>query len=168
MNYARGLLKQNFDFSEKEELPVIRDEEPWPKTEADNQELWRKRVKNDWLRLKLAGNDDATIRTTLGKRYANSLSRAYKYKSEDVFQIFMNAYTNSIEPHTDYFGPAAASDFDISMWFSLVGIGPVLQEREGIHHNQGIGGGRACAAFRATGRRRQDRRRARRRARTAR
>lgn len=130
LNYARGLLKQNFDFSEKEELPVIRDEEPWPKTEADNQELWRKRVKNDWLRLKLAGNDDATIRTTLGKRYANSLSRAYKYKSEDVFQIFMNAYTNSIEPHTDYFGPAAASDFDISMRLSLVGIGAVLQERE--------------------------------------
>lgn len=130
LNYARDLLKQNFDFSEKEELPVIRDEEPWPKTEADNQELWRKRVKNDWLRLKLAGNDDATIRTTLGKRYANSLSRAYKYKSEDVFQIFMNAYTNSIEPHTDYFGPAAASDFDISMRLSLVGIGAVLQERE--------------------------------------
>ena len=130
LNYARGLLKQNFDFSEKEELPVIRDKEPWPKTEADNQELWRKRVKNDWLRLKLAGNDDATIRDTLGKRYANSLARAYKYKSEDVFQIFMNAYTNSIEPHTDYFGPAAASDFDISMRLSLVGIGAVLQERE--------------------------------------
>ncbi|EJN04457.1 carboxy terminal-processing peptidase [Phyllobacterium sp. YR531] len=130
LNFARDLLKQNFDFSVKEDFPIIRDDEPWPKTEAESRDLWRKRVKNDWLRLKLAGNDDATIRTTLGKRYANSLSRAYKYKSEDVFQIFMNAYTNSIEPHTDYFGPTAASDFDISMRLSLVGIGAVLQERE--------------------------------------
>ncbi len=130
LNYARDLLKQNFDFSTKEDFPIVRDDEAWPKTEAESRDLWRKRVKNDWLRLKLAGNDDATIRKTLEKRYANSLSRAYKYKSEDVFQIFMNAYTNSIEPHTDYFGPTAASDFDISMRLSLVGIGAVLQERE--------------------------------------
>lgn len=130
LNYARDLLQQNFDFSQKEEFPLIRDDGPWPKTEADSRELWRKRVKNDWLRLKLAGNDDAAIRDTLGKRYGNFLARAYKYKSEDVFQIFMNAYTNSIEPHTDYFGPDAASAFDISMRLSLVGIGAVLQERE--------------------------------------
>ncbi len=130
LNYARDLLKQDFDFNVKENFPIIRDDEPWPKTEAESHDLWRKRVKNDWLRLKLAGNDDATIRKTLEKRYANSLSRAYKYKSEDVFQIFMNAYTNSIEPHTDYFGSRAASEFDISMRLSLVGIGAVLQERE--------------------------------------
>jgi carboxyl-terminal processing protease len=130
LNYANELLKQSFDFSVKEDFPTIRDDEPWPRTEAESRDLWRKRVKNDWLRLKLAGNDDAAIRKTLEKRYANSLSRAFKYKSEDAFQVFMTAYTNSIEPHTDYFGPAAASDFDISMRLSLVGIGAVLQERE--------------------------------------
>ncbi|ATU93636.1 carboxy terminal-processing peptidase [Phyllobacterium zundukense] len=130
LSYARELLKNGFDFSQNEEYVVMRDKEPWPKSEAESRELWRKRVKNDWLRLKLAGTADATIRETLGKRYANSQERAYKYKSNDVFQIFMNAYTTSIEPHTDYFGVAAASDFDISMKLSLVGIGAVLQERD--------------------------------------
>jgi carboxyl-terminal processing protease len=130
LTYARELLKQGFDFSQKEDYSFMRDEEPWPKSEAEGRELWRKRVKNDWLRLKLAGKEDAAIRNTLNRRYENSLMRAYKYKSDDVFQIFMNAYTTSIEPHTDYLGTAAASQFDISMKLSLVGIGAVLQERD--------------------------------------
>jgi carboxyl-terminal processing protease len=58
------------------------------------------------------------------------LQRAYKYKSDDVFQSFMDAYTTSVDPHTDYFGATASAEFDISMKLSLVGIGAVLQERD--------------------------------------
>ncbi|NLS17564.1 carboxy terminal-processing peptidase [Rhizobium sp. P40RR-XXII] len=130
MSYARSLLKQKFDFSVQEDYPLVRDKQPWPQSEAESNDLWRKRVKNDWLRLKLAGKDDATIRDTLDKRYENSLERAYKYKSDDVFQSFMDAYTTSVDPHTDYFGATASAEFDISMKLSLVGIGAVLQERD--------------------------------------
>jgi carboxyl-terminal processing protease len=130
ISYARSLLKQNFDFSVKEDYTVGRDKDPWPQSEAESNELWRKRVKSDWLRLKLAGQTDAAIRETLDKRYENSLERAYKYKSDDVFQSFMDAYTTSIDPHTDYFGATASAEFDISMKLSLVGIGAVLQERD--------------------------------------
>ncbi|RAX37447.1 carboxy terminal-processing peptidase [Rhizobium tropici] len=130
MSYARGLLKQKFDFSVQEDYPLVRDKQPWPQSEAESNDLWRKRVKNDWLRLKLAGKDDAAIRDTLDKRYENSLERAYKYKSDDVFQSFMDAYTTSVDPHTDYFGATASAEFDISMKLSLVGIGAVLQERD--------------------------------------
>jgi carboxyl-terminal processing protease len=130
LSFARELLNNGFDFSQNEDYVVMREKEPWPKSEAESRELWRKRVKNDWLRLKLAGTADAKIRETLGKRYGNLQARAYKYQSNDVFQTFMTAYTTSIEPHTDYLGVAAASDFDISMKLSLVGIGAVLQERD--------------------------------------
>ncbi|WP_271023730.1 carboxy terminal-processing peptidase [Rhizobium sp. RCAM05973] len=130
MNYARSLLKQGFDFSVQEDYSLLRDKEPWPQSEAESDELWRKRVKSDWLRLKLAGKADAAIRDTLDKRYENSLERAYKYKSDDVFQSFMDAYTTSVDPHTDYFGATASAEFDISMKLSLVGIGAVLQERD--------------------------------------
>ncbi|QND55036.1 carboxy terminal-processing peptidase (plasmid) [Phyllobacterium sp. 628] len=130
LNYARDLLAKGFDFSQKEDFAFMRDKEPWPQSEDEAKDLWRKRVKNDWLRLKLAGTDDAAIRDTLSKRYENSLTRVSKYKSDDVFQIFMDAYTTSIEPHTDYLGASASSDFDISMKLSLVGIGAVLQERD--------------------------------------
>ena len=130
MSYARSLLNQKIDFSVQEDYPLVRDKEPWPQSEAESDDLWRKRVKNDWLRLKLAGKDDAAIRDTLDKRYENSLERAYKYKSDDVFQTFMDAYTTSVDPHTDYFGATASAEFDISMKLSLVGIGAVLQERD--------------------------------------
>lgn len=130
MTYARSLLSTKFDFTEQETYPLMRDKAPWPATDEESKDLWRKRVKNDWLRLKLAGKDDASIRETLEKRYQNSLERIYKYKSDDVFQMFMAAYTTSVDPHTDYFGASASAEFDISMKLSLVGIGAVLQERD--------------------------------------
>src|SRR6185437_16670610 len=85
---------------------------------------------NDWLRLKLAGKDDTKIRETLDKRYANYVERVRQLNSEDVFQTFMNAYAMAIEPHTNYFGPRQAENFDIAMKLSLEGIGAVLQARD--------------------------------------
>ncbi len=131
MTYARSLLKQGFDFSVKEDYTVVRDDAPWAQSEAQSNELWRKRVKSDWLRLKLAGKADAGIRDTLDRRYQNILDRVYSYKGDDVFQSFMAAYTTSVDPHTDYFGARASAEFDISMKLSLVGIGAVLQDRDG-------------------------------------
>ncbi|HEX6832475.1 MAG TPA: carboxy terminal-processing peptidase [Rudaea sp.] len=93
-------------------------------------DIWRKRVKNDWLRLKLAGKEDSKIRETLDKRYANYQERLRQLNSEDVFQTFMNAYAMTIEPHTNYLGPRARDNFDIAMKLSLEGIGAVLQRDE--------------------------------------
>lgn len=128
--HARGLLEKGFDFQQNESYRYQREKEPWPATEADMRELWRKRVKNDWLALKLAGKDDQKIRETLDKRYENFVKRIGKLRSEDAFQIFMNAYTSAVEPHTNYLGPRASEDFGISMRLSLVGIGATLQDKD--------------------------------------
>ncbi|HEX8604912.1 MAG TPA: carboxy terminal-processing peptidase [Pseudoduganella sp.] len=128
--YARELLKTKPDFTLDESYQYDREKAEWTKSEQEVKELWRKRVKNDWLRLKLAGKDDKAIRETLDKRYENYLGRSRKLNSEDVFQIFMNAYAMSIEPHTNYLGPRASDNFDIQMRLSLEGIGAVLQTRD--------------------------------------
>ena len=126
--YARTLLQAGFDFRKDETYQFARAKEPWPATEAEMRELWRKRVKNDWLRLRLAGKDDKSIVTVLDKRYDNVLKRMARVRGADAFQIFMNAYTTAIEPHTNYLGPHAAQEFNISMRLSLVGIGASLAE----------------------------------------
>ncbi len=126
--YARSLLKKGFEFERDESLAIDRKDQPWCATEADSRELWRKRVKNDWLRLKLAGQDDRNIARILDKRYDSASRSLGKVTSVDAFQAFMNAYTMAIEPHTNYLGPRAAENFDISMRLSLVGIGAVLTE----------------------------------------
>ena len=130
MAYARELIKGKFDFSGDESLQLDREKAAWPKNDDEARDLWRKRVKNDWLRLKLAGKDDKAIRDTLDKRYDNYQVRMRKLNNEDVFQMFMNAYAMSIEPHTNYLGPRSAENFDIAMRLSLEGIGAVLQSRD--------------------------------------
>jgi carboxyl-terminal processing protease len=129
--YARSLLQKGFDLERDETLMVDRKDQPWPATAAEARELWRKRVKNDWLRLKLAGQDDRTIAKVLDKRYDSSVRSVGRITSADAFQAFMNAYTTAIDPHTNYLGPRAAENFDISMRLSLVGIGAVLTEIDG-------------------------------------
>ncbi len=131
MAYARSLLSQGFKFDSDETLMLDRKAQPWPATLAEAQDLWRKRVKNDWLRLKLAGQDDAAIVKVLDKRYDSTLKRLAKITSADAFEAFMNAYTMAIEPHTNYLGPRAAANFDISMRLSLAGIGAVLMDIDG-------------------------------------
>lgn len=144
ITHARDFLSQNFDFNVQESYALPDENGVWPKSEAEINDLWRKRVKADWLRLKLAGQGDAAIRETLDKRYKNILARVHTYKSDDVFQSFMAAYTTSVDPHTDYFGAQASADFDISMKLSLVGIGAVLQDRDGYTTvRELVGGGPA-------------------------
>lgn len=130
MNYARSLLKPGFDFNTNDSYAIDRKKADWPKDKAELDDLWRKRTMNDWLRLKLAGKSDDEIRKTLDKRYSNYIDRVKQLDGEDAFQTFMTAYANSTDPHTDYMGPRAAENFDISMKLSLEGIGAVLQQRD--------------------------------------
>ncbi len=128
--YAREQIKKGFDFSKEESYQYQREKAPWAASVDEVNEIWRKRVKNDWLRLKLAGKEDTKIRETLDKRYANYIDRVRQLNSEDVFSTFMNAYAMAIEPHTNYLGPRQAENFDIAMKLSLEGIGAVLQREE--------------------------------------
>jgi carboxyl-terminal processing protease len=125
--YARKALKRDFDFSRDESYVYERKEAPWATSADELDELWRQRVKNDVLRLKLAGKELPAIRSTLDKRYANFEERVREINSEDLFQTFMNAYAGSIEPHTAYMNPRTTENFNISMRLSLEGIGAVLQ-----------------------------------------
>ncbi|WP_424683403.1 carboxy terminal-processing peptidase [Frateuria sp. YIM B11624] len=130
MNYARKLLKQGFDLTKDESYAYDRKHATWPADQTALDDLWRKRTKNDWLRLKLAGKSDDDIRKTLDKRYAGYIDRVKQLDGEDAFQTFMNAYAETTDPHTDYLGPRAAQNFDIAMKLSLEGIGAVLQARD--------------------------------------
>ncbi|MCK7593931.1 carboxy terminal-processing peptidase [Pseudomarimonas salicorniae] len=125
--HARALLKQEFDFTRDEEYHFRREDLPWESSRKALDEVWRQRVKNDYLRLVLAGKEPEAIVETLDKRYANFEQRVREIKSDDVFQSFINAYAGAIEPHTAYMNARASENFNISMRLSLEGIGAVLQ-----------------------------------------
>lgn len=128
--YARSLLAKPFDFTVQEDFAYDRDKAAWAEDTAALNEIWRKYVKNDALRLKLAGRTPEQIRSTLDKRYAQVAQRAHENRGDDVFEVFMNAYATSIDPHTSYMSPRSAEIFDQQMRLSLQGIGAVLQRQD--------------------------------------
>jgi carboxyl-terminal processing protease len=130
LDYAESLLKKKFNFTKSDSIEINRENEPWPKTEKEAEEIWYKRVKSDALNLKLNGKNWDSIVETLTKRYENYRKAIDQYNSEDVFQQFMNAYTESIDPHTNYFSPITSDNFKINMSLSLEGIGAQLRTED--------------------------------------
>ncbi|OAN17792.1 tail-specific protease [Photobacterium jeanii] len=125
--YALTLLDKEITFDADEDIVIDRSELPWAKDRNALNEIWRKRVKYDALNLKLAGKEWKEIKETLGKRYNNALKRLTQSHSEDVFQIYMNAFAREVDPHTSYLSPRNAEQFQSEMNLSLEGIGAVLQ-----------------------------------------
>jgi len=118
------------DFSADEVMIVDRESLDWPANIADADEVWRKQLKASVLSLKLADKGMDAIEELLLKRYRNQLKRMSQVNSEDVFQLYMNAFTELFDPHTNYFSPRRAENFNMNMRLSLEGIGAVLQAED--------------------------------------
>ena len=130
--YIFNLLDSDFefDFTKDEVFSLDRKKLPWVKSQAELQDLWRQRVKNDFLRLKLVDRSDEEILDRLRRRYTNNQKLTLQANSEDVAEMFLNAYADSTDPHTTYFSPTSAKNFNVQLSLSVEGIGAVLQKRD--------------------------------------
>ncbi|MFX8930043.1 hypothetical protein ABTN05_20205, partial [Acinetobacter baumannii] len=81
---AITLLKTEPDWSLNETFEFERQKSPWPANEAEMNELWRKRVKNDALSLLLTGKQWPEVSDLLRKRYERVLKRVDQITPEDV------------------------------------------------------------------------------------
>lgn len=130
LDFALAMLGKGvdkIDFTVDETLETDREKATWAKDSAALDDLWRKRVKDEVLRLKLANKEPKAIQELLIKRYKNQLSRLEQTRGEDIFQAYINAFAQTYDPHTQYLSPDNAENFDINMSLSLEGIGAVLQ-----------------------------------------
>ncbi len=118
------------DFDRDEYIDSDPTERDWAADVAELDDRWRKRLKNQVLALRLAEKDPEEIAPTLVKRYENQRNRLSQYNEQDVFAVYANALTSQFDPHTSYFSPRRAENFDIDMRLSLEGIGAVLQNED--------------------------------------
>ena len=128
--FARQLLSEGIDkldFSGDQMILIDREKADWPADDSALHSLWRQQIKDEVLRLKLAGRETGSIQELLEKRYANQQKRLYQTRSEDIFQNYINALAQVYDPHTQYMSPDNSENFDINMSLSLEGIGAVLQ-----------------------------------------
>lgn len=62
---------------------------------------------------------------------AQSFRRIKKRKKIDWFTMYINAYTQVFDPHTNYFSPKDKDDFDSLFKGEIIGIGALIQEKKG-------------------------------------
>lgn len=147
MEYALQVLGQTHDFSVKEDYVYYRKDLNWFKSTEEANEQWRKRVKYDLLNLRLSGSDRSDSAAaknieTLKNRYNQLISQAKKTDNNEAFQVIMTALTDAIDPHTSYFNPYFAQQFNEGMSNTFEGIGARLtMENEVVRVAEVIPGG---------------------------
>jgi carboxyl-terminal processing protease len=144
LDYAIAHIKDKYDFNQNDTYVFDREKMPWVSTATDLNDIWKKRVKYELINLNIAGTSEAKNVETLTKRYQNLKSQSSKLNNQDVFQTIMDAFTETIDPHTNYFNPTNAQQFNEDMARSFEGIGARLKlENDVLKIDEVIPGGPA-------------------------
>ena len=126
-NYQlKEVSKKNFDFTKDEIIIIDDDQKKWQKSKFELKKVWRRLAKNDVLTSILADKELDEATETIEKRYKNRLRRISQRNEEDIFSISMNNLTSYFDPHSSYFSPKSAEDFEMTMSLKLEGIGALL------------------------------------------
>ena len=128
ISYVFKLLENEPDFSIEESLLFDRKNLDWFTDAQSMDDYWRKKIKNAILNLKVLGKDWDSNKETMNKRYKRFEKTISQFNSEDVFEIFINSFTELYDPHTNYFSPVNADRFEINMSKTFEGIGARLQQ----------------------------------------
>ena len=126
-NYQiRVVKKNNFNFYKEEEIILDDDIRAWQGSFIQLKQTWAKLAKNDVLTSMLADKSETEAVKLITKRYSNRLRRILQRNEEDIFSIVINTFTGLFDPHSSYFSPKSAEDFEMTMSLKLEGIGALL------------------------------------------
>ncbi|MDN5863753.1 MAG: carboxy terminal-processing peptidase [Gammaproteobacteria bacterium] len=126
LHFALELLNKHYEFDGRESFHFSRRHAPWAANQKALDTLWRHRVTNGLLSLVLDGQSLEKAKETLVKRYRYALNHLNRTTSNDVFDTWMNALAQTQDPHSAYFSPFDAEQFQIHMSLQLEGIGAQL------------------------------------------
>lgn len=162
-NIYKSVVKNNFKFTSKETINLDYDKLPYAKNKKDLRKRWQKIVKYSVLssfvikqseqKEKFEKNNQQDSLKTDKQLLVESVESAkkvfqdnFRYLKEttkdEFFTLFLNSYTTSLDPHTNYLAPEASDDFKQSMSGHFEGIGAQLQRTEsGVKVTSIISGG---------------------------
>lgn len=147
----KNVLDKPFDFTIDEEVMLDGDKLDYPSTDADRRERWRKKLKFMTLeryvesldiREKNKGKENFVVKTDaeLEKEAREKVKRLmdrtferfrFKFSDDDKFNVFVNAITTTMDPHSEFFPPVDKRYFDEEMSGRFYGIGASLQYDDG-------------------------------------
>jgi carboxyl-terminal processing protease len=145
------ILSKPFDFTVDEEVVLDGDKLDYASSTAEIKERWRKKMKyltlerySDLLdvREKNKGKEGFVVKTDSDleadardkvKKVVDRMFERFRFKfnDDDKFNVFVNAITNTMDPHTEFFPPVDKRYFDEEMSGRFFGIGAQLQYDDG-------------------------------------
>lgn len=151
--YVKELLDREFDVSKDESYAWKRKNAPRAKNEEEWNELWRQKIKNEFVAYTVSRQigsnelpelDDSTVTNAslaaqlnmkpeerILKNYDQFLTVLRDNDANWVTERYLNAFARAYDPHSDYMSPWGVEDFEIGMKLSLQGIGALLSNDDG-------------------------------------
>lgn len=145
------ILSMPFDFTINEDVVLDGDKLDYTVTDAERKDRWRKKMKFMTLeryidlldtREKNKGKEGFVVKTDaeLEKDARDKVKRIidrtfdryrFKFTDDDRFNLFVNAITTTMDPHSEFFPPVDKRYFDEEMSGRFYGIGASLQYDDG-------------------------------------
>ncbi len=127
----KELLKQPIDFKSNATVELSRQKAPWPKDEAEADQLWRGRITNELLQEHLSEHPIEPAPQLVARRYDRLARNVHEQDKDEQIKLFLDALAQAYDPHSEYLSKADMKNFSINMGLSLVGIGAMLRSEDG-------------------------------------
>ena len=127
----KELLKQPIDFKSNATVELSRQKSPWPKDEAEADQLWRGRITNELLQEHLSEHPIEPAPQLVARRYDRLARNVHEQDKDEQIKLFLDALAQAYDPHSEYLSKADMKNFSINMGLSLVGIGAMLRSEDG-------------------------------------
>ena len=156
--YYKTILSKPFDFNKDEKVQLDGEKLNYPTTDAERNEIWRKRLKylvltkySDMLDDREKGKErkdkgldsvnkekfvykaDSTLEREARDQVRKQIDRYFTTlknhnNTDELFSSFVNAVTGIMDPHSNYFAPVDSRSFTEMMSGKFYGIGAQLKE----------------------------------------
>lgn len=125
------LIQAPQDFTAPESIVIDRDETKWARSEAEAEDVWRRRIKYDLLVQKMEKTPLEEAKDKLLRRYRSLAKRSHQMTADELLETYLSSLTSSFDPHTSYMSPGTLENFEIGMRLQLDGIGAQLKGEDG-------------------------------------
>lgn len=126
VTWIREELKKDFDLTVDEYYNLDRTKGPWPADQKEADDIWRRRLKAEYLNEVLGKKTPEAARQAMARRFERFLKNTSEIQPWEVQERFLTAFTRLYDPHSAYFSAPTLEDFNIDINLQLVGIGAVL------------------------------------------
>src|SRR6187401_3719702 len=127
----KELPKQPIDFKSNATVELSRQKSPWPKDEAEADQLWRGRIANELLQEHLSEHPIEPAPQLVSRRYERLAKNVHEQDKDEQMKLYLDALAQAYDPHSEYLSKADMKNFSINMGLSLVGIGAMLRSEDG-------------------------------------